>query len=232
MHHLLHHDPIWFKWLLGLHIVAGFTAFLFAPLALVVKKGGPAHRRWGKIYFWAMAVVAASALVLSGYRPILFLALVAVFSFYAAFYGYRVLGQKNLAQGGKASWVDWSAAGVTLSTSLLLALLGMFRPELVQGKGAVSIVFGLLGISMAVTRMLRFLRTPKFRMFWWNDHLQGMLGSYIAAWTAFSSVTLSQFFGSTWYVWLWPTILGTPAIVITSAYYQRKFTQRRAVAAD
>jgi uncharacterized membrane protein len=227
----LTHGPVWIKWLLGLHILAGSTAFLFAPLALVVKKGGPSHRLWGKIYFWAMAVVAASALVLSAYKPILFLALVAVFSFYAAFYAYRVLGQKNLAQGGKASWVDWTAAAVTLSTSLLLALLGVFRPELVQGKGAVSIVFGLLGISMSVTRMLRFLRTPKYRMFWWNDHLQGMLGSYIAAWTAFSSVTLSRFFGPTWYVWLWPTILGTPAIVITSAYYQRKFTQRRQPAA-
>jgi hypothetical protein len=64
-------------------------------------------------------------------------------------------------------------------------------------------------------------------MFWWYEHLQGMMGSYIAAWTAFSAVTLSRFLGSrhdlTWIVWLWPTIIGVPAISLTTAYYQRKF---------
>jgi uncharacterized membrane protein len=79
------HDPVWIKSLLGVHIAAGSTAFLMAPLALASAKGGKAHRRWGKIYFWAMAVVGSTALVLAVYRPILFLALVAVFSFYAAF---------------------------------------------------------------------------------------------------------------------------------------------------
>jgi len=95
------HDPVWIKSLLGVHIAAGATAFLMAPLALASAKGGKAHRRWGKIYFWAMAVVGSTALVLSLYRPILFLALVAVFSFYAAFSAYRVLFHKNLPKGQK-----------------------------------------------------------------------------------------------------------------------------------
>jgi uncharacterized membrane protein len=86
-------DPVWIKSLLGVHITAGATAFLMAPLALASAKGGKAHRRWGKIYFWAMAVVGSTALVLALYRPILFLALVAVFSFYAAFFVKPVLVQ-------------------------------------------------------------------------------------------------------------------------------------------
>ncbi len=68
-------DPVWIKSLLGVHIAAGATAFLMAPLALAAAKGGKAHRRWGKIYFWSMAVVASTALVLALYRPVFFLAL-------------------------------------------------------------------------------------------------------------------------------------------------------------
>ena len=64
------------------------------------------HRLWGKIYFWCMAVVACSALILSVYLPIVFLALVAIFSFYAAFSAYRVLGQKA-AWKGDGSLPHW-----------------------------------------------------------------------------------------------------------------------------
>src|SRR2546430_7876027 len=92
-------DPMWIRSLLGVHIAAGTVSFVMAPVALATAKGGRAHRRWGKVYFWAMAVVAATALVLSLYRPILFLALVAVFSFYNSFAAYRVLGQKGTVQG-------------------------------------------------------------------------------------------------------------------------------------
>jgi hypothetical protein len=63
-------------------------------------------------------------------------------------------------------------------------------------------------------------------MFWWYTHLGNMIGSYIAAWSAFSVVTLSRYLGDAWYVWLWPTIVGVPAIVLTTAYYRRKFAPR------
>ncbi len=226
-------DPVWVRSLLGLHIAAGATAFVFAPLALATRKGGKAHRRWGKIYFWAMAVVAASAIVLSAYRPILFLALVAVFSFYAAFYAYRVLGMKDLTRSGKVGRLDWSAAAMTFLSSLALALLGIFQPALVQNMGPVPVVFGILGMSLAAGRLWRFLRPPADRMDWWFVHLQGMMGSYIAAWTAFSAVTLSRFVGPAfplWIVWLWPTAVGVPAIVLISRHFRRKFARRPSLA--
>lgn len=107
------HDPLWMKAFLAVHIAAGTSAFALAPLALITAKGGKAHRRWGRIYFWAMAVVAVTALVMSIYRPTLFLGLVAIFSFYSAFVGYRVLGQKAAYKGEKtATSLDWFAAGL------------------------------------------------------------------------------------------------------------------------
>jgi len=60
-------------------------------------------------------------------------------------------------------------------------------------------------------------------MFWWFDHMRGMIASYIAAMTAFSAVNLTHWFGPAWWVWLWPTIVGVPAIAFWTAYYKKKF---------
>lgn len=220
------HDPMWMRAFLGVHIAAGATSFLMAPVALATAKGGKQHKRWGKVYLWAMGVVAGTALPMALYRPVLFLALVAVFSFYAAWSGYRVLRLKELARGGSAKPIDWIAGGVTFCSSAALALLGAFRPHAVQGMGVVSVVFGLIGMRLAFVQLMSFVRKPKEKMFWWYTHLGNFIGSYIAAWTAFSAVTLTRFFGSAWYVWLWPTIVGVPAIVLTVGYYQRKFAPK------
>jgi hypothetical protein len=219
-------DPLWMKVFLGVYITAGASSFLLAPVALATAKGGKQHKRWGMVYLWSMGVVAATALPMALYRPVLFLALVAVFSFYLAFSGYRVLRLKELARGGSAAPIDWTAAIITFVASGCLAAFGAFRPVWVQGFGIVSIVFGFIGMRASAVEMWRFVHKPTEKMFWWYTHLGNFIGSYIAAWTAFSAVTLTQFFGSTWYVWLWPTLIGAPAIALTTAYYKRKFTPR------
>jgi hypothetical protein len=151
---------------------------------------------------------------------------VAVFSFYAAFSGYRVLKLKDLARGGKAKPIDWIAGVLTFCSSLLLAGLGAFDPKAIQGYGIVAIVFGLIGMRLASVQLLSFVRKPKAKMFWWYAHLGNFIGSYIAAWTAFSVVTLPTVFGSHVWLWLWPTAVGVPAIALTTAYYKRKFAPR------
>ncbi len=226
------HDPLWMRVFLGIHITAGASSFLLAPIALATAKGGKAHKRWGMVYLWAMGTVAATALPMALYRPVLFLALVAVFSFYAAWSGYRVTKLKELARGGNAQSIDWAAGIFTFCSSAALALLAIVKPALVQNMGIVAIVFGLLGMRLAVQQLLSFVRKPKEKMFWWYSHLGNMIGSYIAAWTAFSVVTLPRIFGNSFYLWLWPTAVGVPAIVLTTIYYKRKFAPRpRAVAA-
>jgi len=219
-------DPVWIKSLLGVHIAAGGTAFLMAPLALATAKGGKAHRRWGKVYFWAMAAVGSTALVLALYRPVLFLALVAVFSFYAAFSAYRILYLKNLSRGEKPAWADWGAAIFTFASSFALAFLGMVKPARIQNLSIPAIVFGLIGMWLAGKSMWRFLRPPKDKMFWWYEHLGNMLASYIAAWTAFSVTTIGRFVHGGWVIWVLPAAIGIPAISFTTAYYKRKFAPR------
>ena len=223
----MQHDPMWMRVMLALHVASGSLAFVLAPIALLTAKGGKAHRRWGMVYFWSMAGVAVSAMVMALYRPILFLALVAIFSFYNAWLAYSVLGQKAAFKGEKVVRpVDWFAASFTFLVCLVLAALGVFHPAAVQNLGIPSIVFGLLGVRISAGAMWNFAHRPKEKMFWWYQHLQGMIGSYIAAWTAFLVVTVEPRVHWGWVLWVLPTAVGVPAIAITTAYYKKKFAPK------
>ena len=227
-------DPLWITALRVVHIASGFAAFFIAPVVLATVKGGTQHRRWGKVYFWSMAVVAATALILSVYRPIVFLALVAVFSFYMAFSGYRVLYRKHPEQGEKASAIDWVGSALMFSAGAVLIVLGIVQPTRVWATlSTVAIAFGIIGVSFGVGDVWSFVRTPKDRHFWWYSHMGGMIGSYIAAVSAFSVVNFK--FLPTAVRWLWPSAIGIPAIFLWIRYYRRKFDSkaslRREVAA-
>jgi uncharacterized membrane protein len=220
-------DPLWITTLRVVHIACGFSALFVAPVVLAVVKGGKQHRSWGKVYFWLMAAVTATALILSLYRPILFLTLVAVFSFYMAFSGYRVLFRKRPEHGEKAGMIDWAGAGLMLSAGVLLIVLGTVQPAPLWTRlWAVAIVFGITGIFFGVRDIQSFLRRPADKNFWWYHHMGGMIGSYIAAVSAFSVVNFR--FLPTSVRWLWPSAIGIPAILIWIRYYRRKFSSREA----
>jgi uncharacterized membrane protein len=210
----------WFPYVRILHIVCGMIALFVAPAAMLTVKGGRAHRRWGKTYFWMMAVVATTAMVMALYRPIVFLALVAIFSFYFAFRGYRSILRKN--QGAEV--MDWVAALIALAGSLGLVALGIhplageFLPAPV-----VSITFGLLGMGISGIDIRRFVRPPSDRKAWWYSHMGGMLGSYIATVSAFSAVNFH--FLPMVIRWLWPSIIGIPGIFLWIGYYRKKFSR-------
>ncbi len=86
--------------------------------------------------------------------------------------------------------------------------LSAFRPASIEVIPIVGIIFGFIGISAAMRQMISFVYKPKEKMFWWYGHLAELIASYIAAWSAFSVVTLGQMLGNTWYLWLWPSMVG------------------------
>src|SRR5262249_41952186 len=156
--------------------IAGFLAFVVAPAALVAAKGGVAHRRWGKLYFWSMAIVALTAIVLALWRPVEWLALGAVFSFYSAFSGYRAPYPKRPYQGDAASTWDWVAAIVTLAASAALFALGIVQPTATWTRiSTIAVVLGPLGIAIAAADVIRFTRPSRHRQAWWFAHMGGML---------------------------------------------------------
>jgi uncharacterized membrane protein len=59
--------------LVVMHVGAGFTALVVAPVAMLTRKGSGVHKRWGRVYFWAMLAIFVTALLLLLYRPNFFL---------------------------------------------------------------------------------------------------------------------------------------------------------------
>ena len=229
---MTHVDPLWMREFLVVHVAAGFTSFILAPVALATAKGGKQHKRWGIVYFWAMAMVAGTALPMSLWRPVFFLSMVSVFSFYLVFSGSRVLKLKDMARSGSAGAIDWMAAGLAFVVCTGLVLVGLFRRPVFGALWPVAIVLGLVGMRAAGQDLYTFWKKPREKMFWWYSHLSKFIASYIAAWTAFSTVTLPHVFPNAGLVlWLWPVTVGVPAVVLTVGYYKRKFASRVPVAA-
>src|SRR3989442_3968496 len=159
---------------------AGTLALLVAPIPMLTAKGGGSHRRWGKVYFWAMAGVAATAIVLAVWKPVVFLALLAVFSFYSAFYGYRALSRKRPFDTQGALPLDWAAAAVMLAASTAMAVLGTVRPSPAWERvGIVPVVFGVFGVVLAGLDFWRFGWPPAARHAWWVAPMRGVLASFI-----------------------------------------------------
>lgn len=213
-----------------LHVASGFAALVVAPIAMVAAKGGPAHRTWGKVYYRAMVVVGLTAVVLGLARPNPFLTMVAVFSFYTAFSGYRVLRHKGPGSA-RRDLAGWAMALATLMVSLGLIVLGITAPTpLWQRLSIVSMVFGSVGAVLASNDLATMARPPADPMRWWYAHMGRMLGSYIAVVSAFSVVNFA--FLPVTARWLWPTVIGTPLIILWTAYYKRRFRRTAVVAAQ
>lgn len=122
-----------------LHIAAGVIGFFVAPVALAVRKGGAAHRRWGRVFFWAMAVAGTTAIAGAQHIHSLFLLLTAVFSLYMAGFGYRSVFLKPLAWDARVAAFDWAVAGAGL-----VVFLGTVAYAFAAGNVPVG-VFGALG---------------------------------------------------------------------------------------
>lgn len=226
-------DPLWMQALLAVHIAAGALCLVLAPLVLAVTKGGARHRRWGKIYLWSMGAVAITAVSMGIFRPVLLLAFLGVLSFYLAFTGYRMTKLKQLANGGRAKLIDWLAAILAFAACVCLTGYGLVGFDWTQPLTVVAVIFGVVGMRGTALDMHRFVRRPTQPMFWLYLHFQQFIASYIAAWTAFSAVALSQVFPHYGLaVWLWPALVGLPAIAAATAYYKRKYALGKPVAAS
>jgi len=229
--------------LIMIHVLAALLALVVAPAAMIVRKGGSAHRWWGRAYFWGMFVTNSTALVLLAWRFNIFLLGVTIMSFYSALTGYRVLYRKQATQA--VSWFDRGTAWVTLVAGLLLVgygaatFLGITPGGLPSGGLFVFLVllpvlFGGMIAQAAFADLRSFRRPSTDRHWWWYYHMERMLGSYIGLLTALMVQQVGPRLPETiaWVVWVLPALLGTLAISYWIGYYQRKFTARAQPASE
>lgn len=213
---------------LYIHAPAGFLALVIAPLAMVARKGGDWHRRWGKVFFCSMAVVALTAIVMGVLRPNWLLAMVAMFSFQLVASGYRALYLKKLHEGQRPATMDKAIMGAGILVNGGLFMWGLIHVFLGQVKSGpiIFLVFGAVGLAFVWRDYQRFYKTSHDKREWLYAHMSGFLGGYIATVSAFSAVNL-EMIKPMWLQWLWPTVIGAPLITLWVGYYRKKFTGGR-----
>lgn len=215
--------------ILALHIAAGSLALAAMVVPLTVRKGGPLHRRAGWVFVGGMAMVSLTAFVLSAARIVtsttadgraagLFLFQVALLTAAGVSAGVRVLRFKKRSAPHRHPW------DLGLSGALVIASVGMTAFGLSTGR-SLPIAFSVIGLLTGGGQLSYWLRTPSHPMHWWFEHLGTMIGSCIAATTAFLVVNASRMgldsFGLL--VWLTPTIVGVPLVAFWNGYYRRRF---------
>ncbi|MFC7176962.1 DUF2306 domain-containing protein [Halosegnis marinus] len=211
------------------HIAAGFAALFAGAGAFATEKGGRRHRRFGRVYVASMAFVSVSALALFGFDPNptrQFLALVAVFSFYFVFSGYRVLSRKR--PDDDPTRVDWTATGLLVAAGVGLTAFGVARLLDGVGFGTVMLVFGGIAGTFGLRDLRAYRAGPTEPRAWFYEHLTRMGGGYIATVTAFASVNAT--FLPSLARWLLPTVVGTPLLLYLARRYRRRFEAGAAAA--
>ena len=194
--------------LLVVHIAAGAVALVAAAIALSTAKGRLHHVRAGRVYAAAMALVCVTALPLAILGADVVLLLVAVFSFYLVFAGWRFARNAS----GRPQPVDWSCRGVMMA----LAGLGMW------GHGVALFLPGAIrsGLPWRYSDSLPWPWAPptcgitghrpcpgRQRI---ARHLTNMLAGTIATVTAVVVVNVET--NPAWLAWILPTLLITPLI--------------------
>lgn len=209
------------------HVFLGALCLISGLIPMFSKKGGKLHRLTGQLFFWSMfGIFATALLMIFFFRFNYFLLVIAVFSFYMCFTGYRVLYRKK---PGEQTWIDWSGAIITVLAGfsfLYLAITRYLDSGSLNPLTILLIVFGVLTSWSAIEDMTIFRKKEVDSKLWWfYHHMSAFCGAYIAAVTAFAvqmSGTHLSHLEYSWLSWVLPAALGTPFISIAKRRYMKK----------
>ena len=215
-----------FKIILTIHIAAGTVSLIVFWIPIFVKKGGDIHIKIGKIYVWLMWIVVLSSLLLSAINLMngkfiiaAFLGFLSIITAHPLWYGIVILKYKKQISPlvhRMNQFLNWflfiAGAGLVVWAILLK----------VQGLAILLMIFGLIGVMTAGPKIFK----PQKSKSWMAAHIEGMVGTGIAAYTAFFAFGGSRLFGHIFtnqlmiIPWILPTIIGVYGMI----FYKRKFS--------
>ena len=198
--------------LLVIHIAAGSVALLTALVALVTAKGGVVHVRAGRVYAIGMTLIFLTAVPLAILGADVFLLLIAFFSFYLVFAGWRFARNRSR----RPQPVDWVAVAILGLTGLAMWGYAVTLALGGDGQWVTMLVFGSIAVALSVADGVFFQRgrsrerrpAAYLRV---QRHLTNMMAGTIATVTAVMVVNVSL--NPVWVPWILPTIVITPLIV-------------------
>lgn len=199
-----------FKILLIIHILAGSIGLFTGTINSIRRKGDTQHRLVGKYFFFSMIINAIAGFIMSLWHQNIFLFIIAVFSFYMTATGQRFLSLKRIDKGQSAKKIDWTLSITMLVFASFFVIYGLFLFANDDNLGIVLLVFGFISLLMARKDIALYKGNIKNKNYWLLIHIQRMVGSYIAALTAF--LVVNNTYLPPLMAWLMPTIIMTPLI--------------------
>lgn len=201
-----------------LHIAAGHIALISGLIVMIIRKGDQRHQRLGRVFYYSLLVVSASALLLSLTKENWFLLHIGIFVFYQAQSGFSAVQDKSLRPG------FWSYLLLIVASFNALLMLWTRNPVLLAFGGInLGLVTGEIWLYIKLFRKARV--HPKQ---WLARHIGMMVGAYIGTFTAFLVVNINMgalgFHHSAYTVMLW--LLPTAVLVPLLIFWQRKFASR------
>lgn len=210
--------------ILFIHIIAGSVSLIVFWIPVLVKKGGDIHIKVGKVYVFLMWIVVITAILLSiinlyiGYYIIAaFLGFLSIITAHPLWYGMVILKHKKEVPSRVTqinlllNWVLFLGGAALFVWALILKI---------QGQAILLIIFGVIGMASALPMIIKGDKPLN----WLAEHIQGLLGTGIAAYTAFFAFGGSRMFGHVFtnqliaIPWILPTIIG----IVGIKYYKRK----------
>lgn len=234
--------------LLYLHVFCGSVALLVFWLPVLATKGSALHRRSGTWFANGMYAVSISALAMSslvlldpigvrhpaGPPPDLDLGAAAAsyrasatFLLMLAVLVFTSVRHSLLALRAKAARTTLRRPG-HVALLVVLGVLGLGVVALGARYGHVLLlIFGTLSMVSSIGMLRYTLRAEVGPRGWLIEHLSGMVGAGIGAYTAFFAFGGSRFLSGLlpgqWQVlpWVLPAVIGTLAIRLLSRRYRR-----------
>lgn len=198
--------------LLTIHITSGVMVLLTALLSVLNKTldlPHKAHVFTGVAFVVGMCSISVTALSLTLIKPSPFLTLVALFSTYLTLSGWRYAKNRS----GNPQIEDWALVGLGLVSALGMLTWGVWGLGNGSSFAIVALVFGLV-LGFLASLDVQLLRVGgakgKNRI---AQHLTLMLAATIGAITAFS-VNVIRGVEPGWLLWLAPTVLLVPLIIL------------------
>jgi len=236
-----------------LHIAVGSCALLLFWVPVFTKKGSLDHKRFGRYFAWAMYIVAMSGFIMASLDLIMPLTAHAPAEALSSEDSQRFVAEvRNLAlflfslsilvlASTRQGWLsilhrdDRGPLRTPLHTGLLSCLIAVGITLGVYGVYSGSIlfmVFGTLQIAIGIGSLWYNYKKALSPKEWWVEHLRGLIGSGIGAYTAFfvfggqriiEAIFQETAAGINILLWVAPGVVGSVFITYLSRQYRNKF---------
>jgi len=214
-----------------IHISLGALSLVLFWLPVFTRKGGKLHRKIGKwyVYFmWGVVITAAALsiknILIGEITTAIFLGFLTLITANPLWYGIAMLkNKKGISDTYKQMHFSFNILIILFSVFMLVYAIIAVE----SGASILLSFFALLGLSSA-PQIIRDYKSQLSDKSWFKEHYQGMIISWIAAYTAFFAFGGRQVFEELltgyWQIvpWILPTLIGFVGLRYTRKYYERK----------